>query len=489
MEITIRCWPALTCCRIPTLQHGIAIAHAGRCIYDGLCVEDQSHFPNRDGFRLDVLAALTHLRIPFISWPGAAYGLEYHWKEGVRKEDARRLTTNTSAQQLEPHSFNTDSFLRFCSELGAAPSLRVNTHTGSPQEARDWVEYCNFTGSSSLAEIRMKGSAKEFPGVAYWDLSAPPFSSAPSFAPLYAEKYCAWSSAMKAVSPEIQVSAGPGDSIEDLSQEWFPAFLQALPPAMLPDSFTVPCTLYLADDAETAHPSYLESYVQIQRLEKTFSALGGMIRYYFPKDAPSLAVNHWCIKESRDKQTAVEEESKTLYAALVGASFLHALHRQSEGVSSALFNHALNVGQCLAVTEKDGIFLTPLYHVFDMMRPHRQGRLVTFRAKAPTFTHPHSSDIPLLDVCASLTGKKLYVTVINRSQRETLEGRISVGDATISSCTGRVLKGESLTDENNMDAPSRLSPRRQRPVIQEKYFEHSFPPLSLSAFSLSLTPE
>ena len=40
--------------------------HLGRCIYEGLFVGEDSHIPNKNGMRTDVVEALKRLQIPVL---------------------------------------------------------------------------------------------------------------------------------------------------------------------------------------------------------------------------------------------------------------------------------------------------------------------------------------------------------------------------------------------------------------------------------------
>ena len=48
--------------------------------------------------------------------------------------------------------------------------LTVNLGTGTPEEARNWVEYCNCPGGTRYAEMRVANGSKEPYGVKLWCL-------------------------------------------------------------------------------------------------------------------------------------------------------------------------------------------------------------------------------------------------------------------------------------------------------------------------------
>ena len=45
---------------------------------------------------------------------------------------------------MEDNSFGTHEFIGLCRLIGAEPYLAGNVGSGTPQELRDWVEYCNY---------------------------------------------------------------------------------------------------------------------------------------------------------------------------------------------------------------------------------------------------------------------------------------------------------------------------------------------------------
>ena len=107
-----------------------------------------------------MLAALKQLRAPVIRWPGGCFADDYHWRDGVGPVKDRPTTVNIWWKQSEPNTFGTDEFMRLCRAVGAAPYICVNLGSGSPQEAREWLEYCNFAGDSTLTRMRAANGAK-----------------------------------------------------------------------------------------------------------------------------------------------------------------------------------------------------------------------------------------------------------------------------------------------------------------------------------------
>jgi alpha-N-arabinofuranosidase len=60
------------------------------------------------------------------------------------------LHTKFEISSVDPHRFGTDEFVKLCRRMGWMPMLTVNLGTGTPEEARNWVEYCNCPAGTSF---------------------------------------------------------------------------------------------------------------------------------------------------------------------------------------------------------------------------------------------------------------------------------------------------------------------------------------------------
>src|SRR5688572_25693821 len=140
--------------------YGHFAEHLGRCIYDGIWVGEDSEVPNVRGIRKDIIDALKELDIPNLRWPGGCYADDYHWRDGIGPTDRRPLRINRHwGMTEEPNQFGTHEYAAFCRAIGAQPYVAGNVGSGSPAELRDWVEYCNFAGRSTLADERRANGA------------------------------------------------------------------------------------------------------------------------------------------------------------------------------------------------------------------------------------------------------------------------------------------------------------------------------------------
>jgi alpha-N-arabinofuranosidase len=121
---------------------------------------------------------------------------------GIGPRDQRFTWTNLSwGNEPEPSDFGTDEFVRFCRNLGTAPSITVNVEGrgATADEAAAWVEYANGPASSRYGTMRAANGHPEPFGVKYWEIGNEIWGSwvrAHSDADTYARNYVRYADAI-----------------------------------------------------------------------------------------------------------------------------------------------------------------------------------------------------------------------------------------------------------------------------------------------------
>jgi alpha-N-arabinofuranosidase len=124
--------------------HGHFAEHLGSCVYGGLWVGKNSKIPNINGHRKQAVDYLKGL-IPVLRWPGGCFADDYHWRDGIGPAAKRPKNVNLHwGMYTEDNSYGTHQFVELCRLIGAEPYLAGNVGSGTPQELRDWMEYCNY---------------------------------------------------------------------------------------------------------------------------------------------------------------------------------------------------------------------------------------------------------------------------------------------------------------------------------------------------------
>ncbi|MBR4953032.1 MAG: alpha-N-arabinofuranosidase, partial [Oscillospiraceae bacterium] len=145
------------------------IEHMGRAVYTGI-FEPGHPSADADGLRTDVIDLIKPLGLPLIRYPGGNFLSGYRWEDGIGPKDKRPKRLDLAWQALEPNTFGTDEFMDFCEKAGTAPMMGVNLGTGTPQNAADLVEYCNFPGGTHYSDLRIKNGHEKPYGIKTWCL-------------------------------------------------------------------------------------------------------------------------------------------------------------------------------------------------------------------------------------------------------------------------------------------------------------------------------
>lgn len=190
---------------------GSFIEHVHQCVYPGI-YDPFSSFADENGFRKDVIEEIKKIAPGTVRWPGGNFSSWYHWKEGIgpKKKRKTKISYADDIIREETHHFGTDEYINFCNQVGTKPYITVNTGDGTPKEAAEWVEYCNYSGNTYYADLRRKnGNIKPFE-VKYWEIGNEIYGDwqiGTKSAVQYSQMLIEYSKAMKRIDPSIKIVA------------------------------------------------------------------------------------------------------------------------------------------------------------------------------------------------------------------------------------------------------------------------------------------
>jgi alpha-N-arabinofuranosidase len=161
---TLHLHPAHTIAPVDPRIFGGFLEHLGRAVYDGMVDKDTAEL------RTNVCAALRPLDMTVMRYPGGNFVSGYHWQDGVGPVEQRPTVRDLAWQSLEPNKYGTDEFMATCKVMGWEPMFAVNLGTGTPEEARNWVEYTNSAPGTKYADMRVANGHAEPYGVKLWCL-------------------------------------------------------------------------------------------------------------------------------------------------------------------------------------------------------------------------------------------------------------------------------------------------------------------------------
>lgn len=150
------------------LMFGAFVEQFGRVVYGG--VYEPGKFADDMGFRRDVMELVRELDITGIRYPGGNMVSAYHWENGVGPVDERPATFDPAWKAIDSNRVGIGEFQEYCKRLGTQMMMAVNLSTGTLDEAKNLIEYCNFQGGTKYSDLRAKHGSPEPFGVRYWFL-------------------------------------------------------------------------------------------------------------------------------------------------------------------------------------------------------------------------------------------------------------------------------------------------------------------------------
>lgn len=134
----------------------------------------------------------------------------YHWKHGVGPEYLRPNMVNEVWGGWAAKYFGTDEFMKFCNDLKVDAMICVNAGSGTPEEAAQWIEYCNGDKNTEQGALRTANGIEKPYNVKYWEIGNEvwgPWQVGHCTAEEFAHKCVEFAKAMKAADPDIKILA------------------------------------------------------------------------------------------------------------------------------------------------------------------------------------------------------------------------------------------------------------------------------------------
>ncbi|MBA3380218.1 MAG: alpha-N-arabinofuranosidase [Chloroflexia bacterium] len=438
------------------------IEHLGRCIYGGIYDEGS---PLSDGqhFRKDVLAALKPLQMPILRWPGGNFVSGYTWTDGIGPVDERPRRLELAWHDVESNRFGTDEYIAYCRELDTEPFICVNMGTGTMEEARSWVEYCNGTSDTYWANLRRENGHPEPYNVKYWGLGNEMWGSwqiGALSADDYVRKAIEFAKVMLWTDPTIElVSCG-----QNGSSAWDRTVLEGL--ARFIRYHSIHIYTGNADYTENVYQPHIAEW----ELDNMRAEIDRVRMQQGTEHEIKVAYDEWNVWY-RAHQPERLEEKYDLSDALAVAAYLNVFVRQADVVTVANLAQMVNVIAPI-FTSAEGLYLQTIYHPLALLAEHTQEVALSAWVDGPTVTLPNSlpgqekpsraaklGAFNVLDVAATRDDARstLTVSLINRSKDEDLDVALELSAGEV---TGEIrrfeVNGDDVHGINDFDHPENV---------------------------------
>ena len=143
------------------------VEHLGRAVYTGI-YEPGHSCADEQGFRKDVIDLVRDLNVSLVRYPGGNFLSGYNWKDGIGPKEKRPRRLDRAWHTIESNQVGIDEFYDWSKKSGTEIMGAVNMGTGTPQDAGDLVEYCNFESGTYWSDLRRKNGHDKPYGIKTW---------------------------------------------------------------------------------------------------------------------------------------------------------------------------------------------------------------------------------------------------------------------------------------------------------------------------------
>lgn len=411
--------------------YGNFVEHLGRCVYGGI-YEPGSPLSDADGFRKDVLEAVKNLNVSLIRYPGGNFVSNYHWLDGVGPKDERIPRMELAWARLETNEFGTNEFIKYCRAVGSEPYLSVNMGTGTIEEAQRWVEYCNINEGPYYAELRKKHGFPEPYNVKYWSLGNEmdgEWQMGHLNAEDYSKKAKEAAKLMRLTSPDIKLIAAGSSNYAPHADpdEWNRTIISNLKNEV----DYIALHMYVGNPENNYYNFLATPRVMEQRTNIARGFINEAMQNAERGNRPPMYIawdeyNVWYRARTTEAMqgTRALEEKYNMEDVLVIGGFLNVFIRNADIVKMANMAQLVNVIAPIFAEEK-GMFRQTIYFPLELFAKNMQGTSLDVFVDSPAYdTEIYSlglseattkqTDVPYLDVSATMNNGELVLMVINR---------------------------------------------------------------------------
>lgn len=464
--------------------YGNFTEHLGRCIYGGI-FEPGSTQADADGYRKDVLAAVKNLGVSVVRYPGGNFVSGYHWEDGIGPIDKRPKRKDLAWGDIETNRVGTDEFLRWAEKAGVAPYMCVNLGTGTLDEARNWVEYCNAPVGLHYSDLRAKNGHPQPYKVKYWGLGNEmdgPWQMGHKNAEDYSKFALEAAKLMKWSDDSISLIASGSSNYNDKWVDWNRTVLTTLR-----DHIDYISLHHYSGNYDKDHYKFMAITTRVDNVIRITEGLINEVRSRYRMEKPIYIAfdeyNVWYRAWTEQKL----EEHYNMQDALVVAMYLNTFLRHANSVKMANMAQLVNVIAPMMVT-KDKLWLQTIYFPLQLFSKNAYGQSLETFVQCDTYDAGDFKKVPYLDISNlyNMQTGELIINVVNRHQDKAIETTIQnqfgklAGKATVSEVNSGDLKDENTVEEQKV----KVSEKQIN--VNPDQFTYTFPAHSFTQIRIKL---
>jgi len=425
----------------------------------------ESPLADENGFNKVYIEAARELGITNMRWPGGNYTAGYNWQDGIGPKEKRPVRKELAWGGIENNHVGTDEWIQLNKAIGSENVVCINLGTGTVNDARYWVEYCNCEPGTYYADLRKEyGNEKPF-NVKYWCLGNEVDGEPWIIGYKNAEDYCKIAKAaarvMRNTDKSIKLVANGSSYYEDSGKwiDWNWKVINEL------RDFADYISIHRYWDRSDDYYVYVgQRAIDLdEKISLTASQIKA-VRIRYGLDKP--------IYLSIDEYGAF---GRGILPILATAQYFNAFIRHADVVKMA--NYTLFTA-LLSFDKDKGTFKTPLFHTFRLFSNNCRGNSVDVFVDCDNYDTDECKDIPYLDVTSVYNDvtDTLFINVVNRHKDESIETEILSTSGTFSGkAVASIVNRQDIYEDFTFDKKEEYVLITNELPVEGKKMTYSFP--------------
>ncbi len=414
-----------------------------RTVVYGSIYDPKSPLSDTNGFRTDFIQLVKDLHIPVVRWPGGNYVSGYNWEDGIGPKDQRPARLDLAWNQIDRNQMGTDEYAKLCSLIGAENFVCINAGLGTLDQARHWIEYCNYPKGTYYSDLRRKYGSEQPFNVKYWSLGNE-IDGPWQMGQKNVEDYCKFAleaaKLLRWVDRNVKLVADGASNYQPDNKwmEWNDYVLQHMAGSI--DYLSVHRYFQNALNGDTQYPDVISMGLEIdQKIDVIKSEIEKAAANSSSKRPVYISFDEW--------SAGFGPGGANLTGSLMIAEHLNSFIRHADIVKMA----NITMLSSLVGNSPDGDYKNALYLPFYLYSNNARGTSLDVNVAGQNYTNQFFTNIPYLDVTAVLNNdaKNLIVNVVNRSETNAMSADIMLQSGEFTgSATVKEINAESVTSTN-----------------------------------------
>ena len=407
----------------------------------GPVYDPKSPLADEHGFRKDMIEAARELQLTQMRWPGGNFTSSYDWRDGIGPKDQRPKRLELAWGVVESNQVGTDEWVQLNREIGTENVVCINAGTGTLDDARFWVEYCNAPAGTYWADKRAEYGHPEPYGIKYWclgnEVDGAPWIIGHKDADDYVKFAVEAAKAMRRSSPGTKlefIASGSSwyqDNLDWVEWNW----------KVIKGLFGIADYISLHRYWDNSNDYYVFLGQRAMDLEEKIEITAGQIE--------ALSA----VKKKQPMYISVDEWAPPFrggyLSTLALAEYFNAFIRHADVVKMA--NYTLLTSILGRDPKTDQTYKSPLFYAFKLFSTRCRGAALATLVDCDTFaTSDYYTHIPYLDVSAvyDRQAKQVVINVVNRHKTDAIATDIrSITGAFAGTATVSQIASDDLTNQ------------------------------------------